>query len=296
MEPFVGYHGSGSERDGSAAQLPAATGWPRRGTRIHLLFEERLIFFPSRETEATPGSYGLEHDEVFLDASDGTRVHGWFLPASPRRKDRFTILVCHGNAGNISGRLDRSLLLQRKLEVDVFLFDYRGFGRSEGRPSEEGTYRDAVAAHRYLVEERGIATDRVILFGESLGAAVAVELSLREAAAALVLEAPFTSIADMARVAYPFLTPILSFVRTRYDNLRKIPDVALPLLVFHARRDQVVPFEHGEALFRAAREPKTFVAVENAGHADAFVAGGEGYWVAWKSLLQTLASAGTRER
>jgi hypothetical protein len=179
--------------------------------------------------------------------------------------------------------------------VDVFLFDYRGFGRSNGRPSEEGTYRDAVAAHRYLVEERGIARERLILFGESLGAAVAIELSLREAAAALVLEAPFTSIADMARVAYPFLSPITSFVRTRYDNLKKIPEVALPLLLFHARRDHVVPFEQGEALFRAAREPKIFVAVENAGHADAFLAGGDVYWNAWKSLLQTLDSGGARE-
>jgi fermentation-respiration switch protein FrsA (DUF1100 family) len=212
-----------------------------------------------------------------------------------RRGAPFTVLFCHGNAGNISGRLDRSLLLHRNLGVEVFLFDYRGFGRSEGRPTEEGTYRDAVAAHRYLVEERRIARERLILFGESLGAAVAIELSLREAAAALVLEAPFTSIADMARVAYPFLSPITSFVRTRYDNLKKIPEVALPLLLFHARRDQVVPFEQGEALFRAAREPKTFVAVENAGHADAFVAGGEGYWSAWRDLFGTLDSARARE-
>ena len=260
-----------------------------------MFLEERLIYFPSRETEATPDSLGLEHEEVFLDASDGTRIHGWFLPALPRRSGSFTVLVCHGNAGNISGRLDRSLLLQRRLGVDVLLFDYRGFGQSEGSPSEEGTYLDAVAANRYLVEERGIARERLILFGESLGAAVAIELSLRENAAALVLEAPFASIAEMTRVAYPFLAPFTSFVRTRYDNLRKIPEVALPLLVFHARRDPVVPFEQGEAVFRAAREPKTFVAVENAGHADVFLAGGEAYWSAWKNFLQTLDSAGAGE-
>ena len=260
-----------------------------------MFFEERLIYFPSREIDLTPDSLGLEHDEVFLDASDGTRVHGWFLPALPRRSSSHTVLVCHGNAGNISGRLDRSLLLHRRLGVDVLLFDYRGFGRSEGRPSEEGTYRDAVAAHRYLVGERGIASERLILFGESLGAAVAIELSLRERAAALVLEAPFTSIAEMTRVAYPFLAPFTSLVRTRYDNLKKIPAVALPLLLFHGRRDPVVPFEQGETLFRAAREPKTFVAVENAGHADVFVAGGEAYWNAWKSLLRTLDSPGAGE-
>ena len=263
-----------------------------------MLFEERFIYFPSRQIEATPDSLGLEHDEVFLDASDGTRVHGWFLPAFPSRRPPYTVLFCHGNAGNISGRLDRSLLLHSKLGLDVFFFDYRGFGRSVGRPSEEGTYRDAVAAHRYLVEERGIARERLILHGESLGAAVAIELSLRKDAAALVLEAPFTSIADMVRVAYPLLTPFTSFVRTRYDNLKKIPEVSLPLLLFHGRRDPVVPFEQGEALFRAAREPKTFVAVENAGHADSFLAGEEAYWNAWKSLLQTLDSStegGARE-
>ena len=261
-----------------------------------MLFEEKLIYFPSREIEATPEALALEHEDVFLDASDGTRIHGWFLPAPWRRSPPATVLVCHGNAGNISGRLDRSLLLQGRLGVDVFLFDYRGFGRSEGRPSEEGTYLDAVAGHRHLVEERRIAPERVILFGESLGAAVAIELSLRKTAAALVLEAPFTSIAEMARVAYPFLAPLDSFVRTRYDNLKKIPRVALPLLIFHGRRDPTVPFEHGETLFHAAREPKTFVALEDAGHSDAFLAGGDVYWNAWKSLLQTLDSAGTRER
>jgi fermentation-respiration switch protein FrsA (DUF1100 family) len=186
--------------------------------------------------------------------------------------------------------LDRALRLQRELGVDVFLFDYRGFGRSEGSPSEEGTYRDAIAAHHYLVGERGIASERVILFGESLGAAVAIELSLRERARALVLEAPFASIAEMTRVAYPFLAPFIALVRTRYDNLKKIPEVDLPLLIFHGRRDPVVPFEQGEALFRAAREPKVFVAVENGGHADAFVAGGEVYWSAFRGLLRTLGS------
>ena len=141
-----------------------------------LLFEERLIYFPSKEIEATPEGQGLDFREVFLVTSDETRIHGWFLTARPRRSRAFTLLFCHGNAGNISGRLDRTTALQRRLGMDVFLFDYRGFGRSEGAPSEEGTYRDAVAAHRYLVEGLGIAPERVILFGESLGAAVAIEL------------------------------------------------------------------------------------------------------------------------
>jgi fermentation-respiration switch protein FrsA (DUF1100 family) len=257
-----------------------------------LFFEEKLIYFPSREIAATPEALGLVGQEVFLRASDGIRIHGWFLPAPARRSPAFTVLVCHGNAGNVSGRLDRAGLFQRRLGLDVFLFDYRGYGKSEGRPTEKGTYQDAVAAHRYLLEERAVERERLFLFGESLGAAVAIELALREKAAALVLEAPFTSIADMARVAYPFLGPFTSLVRTRYDNLRKIPDVALPLLLFHGRRDPVVPFEQGEALFRAAREPKTFLAVEEGGHADAFLVGGDVYWDAWKSFLATLDSRG----
>lgn len=263
-----------------------------------MLLEDKLIYFPSREIENTPQGVGLDSREAFLLTSDGTRIHGWFLPAgaSVRRSPAYTVLVCHGNAGNISGRLDRAALLQVRLGVDVFLFDYRGFGRSEGRPSEEGTYRDAVAAHRFLVGELEIAAERLLLFGESLGAAVAIELSMRENAAGLVLEAPFTSIADMARVAYPFLGPLTSFVRTRYDNLRKLPDVRLPLLIFHARRDQVVPFEQGEALFRAAREPKTFVPLEKAGHVDGFLVEGDVYWNAWKGILRTLDSTATRKR
>jgi fermentation-respiration switch protein FrsA (DUF1100 family) len=255
-----------------------------------LLFEEKLIYFPSREIEVTPQALGLDSQDVFLLASDGTRIHGWFLPAFPRRDPARTVLVCHGNAGNISGRLDRAMALQRRLGVDVFLFDYRGYGRSAGRPTEEGTYQDAVAAYRYLVEDLGIGAGEVVLFGESLGAAVAIELSLRKNAAALVLEAPFTSIADMARVAYPFLGPLVSFVRTRYDNLGKIRDVALPLLLFHGRRDPVVPFEQGETRFRAAREPKTLIPLENAGHADGFLVAGDLYWSAWKDFLGTLDS------
>jgi fermentation-respiration switch protein FrsA (DUF1100 family) len=245
-----------------------------------LLFEETLIYFPSRELAASPPSFGLPYEEVVLDGG----VHGWFLPAPG--KASFTGLVCHGNAGNISGRLDRAMAFHG-LGMDVFLFDYRGFGRSPGQPSEEGTYEDAVAARRHLVEERRIPSERLVLFGESLGAAVALELALRETAAALVLEAPFTSIADMTRVAYPFLAPFIPWVRTRYDNLKKIPRVAIPLLILHGRSDPVVPFAHGEALFRAAREPKNFLAFESSGHADAFLAGGDGHRDAWRALLDS---------
>jgi hypothetical protein len=191
--------------------------------------------------------------------------------------------MCHGNAGNISHRLDRAALMQKRLGVDVLLFDYRGFGRSEGSPSEEGTYRDALAAYCYLTDERGVDPARLFLLGESLGAAVALDLALRVPAAALVLEAPFTSIAAMARVVYPFLPT--RWVRTRYDNRSKIPRLRLPLLIVHGTRDDTVPFAHGEELFEAAPEPKSFLAVEGGAHSDSYLAGGERYWNAWRELL-----------
>jgi fermentation-respiration switch protein FrsA (DUF1100 family) len=227
---------------------------------------------------------GLPHEERFLLTDDDTRIHAWYLP--PPEGGVYTVLVCHGNAGNISGRLDRALLLQRELSASVLLFDYRGFGRSEGSPDEEGTYRDALAAYRYLAEEREVDTRRIILFGESLGAAVAIELARRVPVAAVVLEAPFASIRAMARVAYPFLPT--GWVRTKYDNLAKIGELDVPLLILHGTRDDTVPFAQGEALFRAAREPKEFVAVEGAGHSDSYVVGGERYWNAWRKLLDAL--------
>lgn len=258
--------------------LSAAVLWT-----LPMLFEEKLIYFPSSDLHATPAALGLEHEELVLVSSDGVRLHAWFLPA---QKDggRFTVLVCHGNAGNISNRLERALSMQRELLTDVLLFDYRGFGRSEGSPDEKGTYEDALAAYHHLARVRGVDPERIVLFGESLGAAVAVELSSRVPAGALVLESPFTSIAAMARVAYPFVPAF--WVRTKYDNLGKIGRVSIPLLVIHGTRDETVPFMQGRELFGAAREPKKFLGVEGAGHTDSYVVGGERYWDAWRELLE----------
>lgn len=254
-----------------------------------VIFEEKLIYFPSHDFDVEPGSIGLRHEPVTLVTDDETRLDAWFLPADsvPRRH---TVLVCHGNAGNMSHRLDRVSRWQRNLGVDVFLFDYRGFGRSEGRPTEEGTYQDGLAAYRYLTEERGVEPGRLVLFGESLGAAVAIELARRRAASALVLEAPFTSIADMAKLVYPFIPT--RWVRTRYDNLSKVSGLSLPLLVVHGTDDPTVPLACGERLFAAAAEPKSFLSVEGAGHTDAYIVGSERYWDAWRALLASVSSGG----
>jgi uncharacterized protein len=250
---------------------------------VTVLFEEKLIYFPSNDFDVSPETLGVAFEPCRLIASDGIPLDAWFLPAPGRRAGAQTVLMCHGNAGNISHRLDRALAMQKRLGVDVMLFDYRGFGRSEGSPSEEGTYRDALAAHGHLARERGVDPGRLLLLGESLGAAVALDLALKCPPAALVLEAPFTSIAAMARVVYPFLPA--SWVRTRYDNLARIHGLKAPLLIVHGMRDDTVPFAQGRAVFAAAPEPKRFLALENGGHSDAYLTGGEPYWSAWKDVL-----------
>ena len=251
---------------------------------IVLLFEEKLIFFPQRDMEVTPADLALPFEDCWLTTEDGTRLHGWFFPLEGAR---FTVMVCHGNAGNISHRLDRVLLLRARLQTDVMLFDYRGYGRSEGSPGEPEPYRDGRAAYEFLIDRRQVAPHCLILFGESLGAAVAVQLALELPMRALVLESAFTSIPDMARALYPFL-PVRSLLRTRYDNLAKIGDLDVPLLVMHGTRDGTVPFEQGKRLFEAAPEPKRFFAIPGAGHNDTFVTGGEAYWRVWKDFLESL--------
>ena len=249
-----------------------------------LFFEEKLIYFPHREMEVTPADLALPFVDCWLTTEDGARLHGWFFPLEGAR---VTVLVCHGNAGNISHRLDRVLLMRSKLQTEVMLFDYRGYGRSEGRPGEQETYRDARAAYRFLTDRRQVAPQQLVLFGESLGAAVAVQLASEVPAKALVLESAFTSIPDMARAIYPFL-PVRSLLRTRYDNLAKIAEIGVPLLVLHGNRDEVVPFEQGEKLFEAAPEPKRFYAIPGAGHNDTFFVGGDAYWRVWKEFLESL--------
>ena len=256
-------------------------------TALMLAFERQLIYFPQRTLELQPGDLGMRFEEARL-AVDGAEIHAWWLPIPGAR---LNVLVCHGNAGNISHRLERARLMQQRLETSVLLFDYRGYGRSTGRPDEEGTYRDARAAYSYLVERKGIAAERLVLFGESLGAAVAVQIAIAKPAAALVLESPFTSISDMARAAYPFLPPVGPLIRTRYETIAKVPRLRIPLLVLHGAGDTIVPIAQGRRVFDAAPEPKRFFAIPGAGHNDTYLAGGETYWLVWKEFLESLPAS-----
>jgi fermentation-respiration switch protein FrsA (DUF1100 family) len=220
-------------------------------------FEHANVYQPTRTLVARADALGRPFEEARFAARDGTRLHGWFFPAaadSPRR--HLAVLHCHGNGGNLSHRLDVAAALL-ETGVNVLLFDYRGYGLSAGRPSEEGTYLDAEAAHAWLVA-RGFAASDIIAFGESLGGGVAAELARRVPLAGLVLQSTFTSIPDLGAELFPFL-PVRWLARIRYDTLAKLPHLRVPVLVMHGRGDTLVRFAHAERNFAAAHPPKRLV-------------------------------------
>jgi uncharacterized protein len=219
-------------------------------------FEYGQIYRPSKEWAMTGAELGRPFQDIYFNASDGVRLNAWFFPAdtnSPRR--RFVMLVCHGNGGNISHRLDLCRVLLGA-GVNVLIFDYRGYGRSEGRLSEEGTYRDAQAAYAWL-RQQGFAPENIITFGESLGGGIASELAVRERVGGLVLQSTFTNIADIGAELFPWL-PVRWFNTIKYDTVKKLARVRAPLLVMHSRNDRLIGFHHAERNFAAANEPKMF--------------------------------------
>ncbi|HET6370512.1 MAG TPA: alpha/beta hydrolase [Nitrospiria bacterium] len=246
--------------------------------------EKSFIFFPEKEIVETPADAGLAFDDVYLKTSDGVKINGWFVPSAGSRT---TLLWFHGNAGNIGHRVDPIRRLHDALNVNILMIDYREYGKSNGEVSEEGTYRDAIAAYDYLLTRSDVDPKRIVLFGQSLGAGVAVELALKRKAAGLILEAPFTSIAAMAKAAFPWL-PIGGLLSTRYDNLSKIARVNVPLLILQGDRDEVVPYAQGRQLFEAAKEPKTFYTIQGAGHNDTYLIGGEPYHRALFRFIERL--------
>jgi hypothetical protein len=219
-----------------------------------------LLFFPSRGVVAPRG---LAHEDVDILTSDGERLHGWWIPAAG--PPRGHILFCHGNAGNIASRAAYARLLSGA-GFDVLLFDYRGYGRSSGRPSEAGSHRDAEAALSELTRRAGVRPQDTLYLGESLGAAVALALALRAPPAGVILQSAFTSIRDMARAVLPMIPRAV--VPDAYPSLELIPALTSPVLILHGERDDVVPVTHGRALFAAATGPKQIRVFANAGHND----------------------------
>jgi hypothetical protein len=215
--------------------------------------QDRLVWFPGPPPRLTPTAIGAPYEELELTARDGARVHAWHVRAGAPRG---AVLVCHGNAGNVEDRLPLAATF-RELGWDVLLFDYRGYGRSRGTLSEEGTYLDGEAALDHLAA-RGYGPGRTVLYGESLGGAVAVELARRRGAAALLVENAFTSLSDVGARVYPWL-PVRLLTRVHYDSLAKVPALSVPLLVLHSRDDELVPYEHGERLHAAHPGPKRLI-------------------------------------
>lgn len=245
-------------------------------------FEWRSVFIPYRQVENTPADFRLRFEDVTLTTADGVRINGWYVPQADAK---LTVLFCHGNAGNIGHRFEKLLIL-RDAGVNVFIFDYRGYGRSEGWPSEQGTYNDALAAYDWLRREKSVAPERLVLQGESLGCAVAIELARQHPVGGLVLESGFASVPEMARAVYPWL-PLHLICQIRYDSISKIGSVKAPLLSLHSREDEIVPFSQAERLFAAAPGPKKLVELRG-DHNGGFAASERVYRAALSEFFRSL--------
>jgi uncharacterized protein len=233
--------------------------------------EPRMLYHPSRAIEQTPDKLGLHYENINLTTSDGVNINGWFVPGENLAEDdhvmRLTVLFFHGNAGNISHRLEKVGIF-RDLGVDTFIIDYRGYGRSEGQPSEQGTYHDAQAAYEYLTQQRHLKSRSIVVYGESLGSAIAADLASKAEVRGLVLEEAFTSTGDVGQGMFPLL-PVRRLVRNKYDTISKLPRIHVPVLIFHSRNDEVIDFSHSQRLLAAANDPKQLVELHG-GHNDAF--------------------------
>lgn len=249
-----------------------------------------LLFFPEREILATPADAGLPFEDEAIETEDGERLHGWWVPAR-RGPAGAHVLLCHGNAGNVGDRVLHAALLCAA-GLDVLLFDYRGYGRSSGRPGEAGTYRDARAARAALLARDDVDPASVVYLGESLGGGVALELALEHPPSGLVLMSTFTSVADMARDHYAAVPAAM--VPDAYPSLRRVRELRAPLLVVHGDRDDIVPLSHGQALFDAAPEPKQLHVIRGVGHNDLVTRAGPEWAAAIARFSAALADGEAR--
>lgn len=227
--------------------------------------QARLVYFPEKQLSNTPDVIGLDYAAVSIPVGNSETLHGWWMSV-PDAKG--TVLFFHGNAGNISHRLNY-LTMFKRLGYNTLLFDYRGYGQSSGTPSESGMYQDALAAWHYLTGTKKIAPKQIVLFGESLGGAVASWLAAREKPGLLVLASTFTSVPELGAEIYPFL-PVRWISRFEYNTLKSLQAVSCPVFIAHSPQDEIIPFRHGQRLFQAAPEPKQFLPLEG-GHNTGFI-------------------------
>ena len=243
------------------------------GILFYPQLENRLIFYPDKGFDDSPSDWNLSYRDVLLRTRDGEKLHCWFFPVPGESP---VLLFCHGNAGNISHRIENvERLVQRG--ISVFLLSYRGYGKSTGRPSEKGIYLDGLAAYDYLTETERIPPNRIAIFGRSLGGAVAIEVALQREVKCIVTESTFTSLRDMSKTMFPWAL-FSPFIPNHYDNGTKIATLSVPKLIVHGKNDEIVPFRIGEKLFTLAKDKKKFLAIEGAGHNDTYIVGGTAYF------------------
>ena len=246
-----------------------------------LSYEQSYVFHPGTTLSKTPRDVDLPFDSVILTASDDVNIHGWFIPEHTREEEGAatdvspTLLFFHGSDGNISDRLQKVRLFH-DIGFDVFIIDYRGYGKSSGNPSERGLANDALAAYSYLVEKRGVKPQRLYLYGEDLGAAVAIDIATKARAAGLITEAASASVVGDVQQAWP-LIPWQFLLRNKFDSVSKIRDVHIPVLLIHSADDDVVSFNDSRRLFALAHEPRQLLEIHGA-HNDAFVNSFDAYY------------------
>ncbi len=250
------------------------------------MLDQHFLYFPTSEIIGSPANYGLAYEDAYFETSDGRWLHGWHVPG----EGDVTLLWHHGNGGNIGYRLPDIDLFHRELGVNILIYDYRGYGRSAGTPSEEGLYRDAEAALRYLQSRDDVDPAKIVYFGRSLGVAIAVELAARHRPYGIILESGFPSIEYMSEVVRPWLPAwvVHRIIAARYDSASKIGGLDVPVLIAHGDADETVPIEAGRALFEAASEPKSFYVVEGANHDNVSEAGGRAHIERLRAYIDAL--------
>lgn len=255
---------------------------------VLFLMQPKLMYRPLKEVLYTPDELGIKFEDIAIETEDSLKISAWYIPA-PNAK--FTVLLCHGNGGNIMHRLDYINIFYN-LGISCLIFDYRGYGKSQGKPNEQGTYKDAMAAYNWLINKK-IEPQSIILYGQSFGGSVAAQLASRVQAGAVVLENVFTSYLDMAKKFYWYM-PVRFFIRYNYNTLEYLADIHCPVLVIHSKDDEIVPFEFGQKIYETASEPKEFVEISG-GHNDGFLMSIDIYRQTWSNWLifmeKTISSA-----
>ena len=246
------------------------------------VMQPKFLYSPEREVSSTPDELGLNFEDVVFKSADGLDLSGWHIPAE---NSKHTVLFCHGNGGNMAHRLD-SINIFHNLGLNCFIFDYRGYGDSHGKPGEKGTYMDAMAAYKWLTEEKNIAAEGIIIFGRSLGGSIAAQLASKVVARALIVESAFTSYVNIGKEYYPYM-PVRWFARFGYKTIDYIRNVRCPVMLIYSGNDEIVPFKFGVELYEAANEPKEFIEIFG-GHNDCFLVSGKIYTEVWEKWLKFL--------